>query len=123
MITLTNPKQIEAVLGGSSLVNYDKLVLSPFNMVPHPTQRRIDGQLKLTSTVNPNMVEIRGTLTIDLATGILEVTMDRVDFYHRALLTAGQITSVQNIMNAAQNSLEAGLISIGVIAGTQSTGS
>jgi hypothetical protein len=122
MITLTNPIAVKTTLGGTTTVNYDKLVLSPFVMTPHPTNRRVAGDVKLSSTANSQKPDIIGNFKIDLATGVLEIEVERVQFYERIVLTAGQITAVQNIINNAQNALEQGLINVGVVAGIQSVG-
>jgi hypothetical protein len=50
------------------------------------------------------------------------VEVDQLDFRRRIILTAGQVNTVQNIINAAQNSLESGLINLAIIAGAQSAG-
>jgi hypothetical protein len=82
----------------------------------------VTGNLRLTSTASPDMQPIVGTLRINLATGELVVDVAQLDFYRRVTLAAAQRTSVQNIIGTAQNSLESGLVSLGVVAGTQSAG-
>lgn len=120
MITLTTPPQINSILGGDAPVGYNKLVISPITLDPVGTA--IQGTLKLTSTASPDMTTITGSLRINLATSELIVEVQQLDFYRRVVLTAGQKTSVQTIINNAQNAVEAGLVSLGVIAGTQSAG-
>ena len=120
MITLTTPPTINSILGGNAPVPYDKMVLSPFTM--DPSVPSVTGSLKLTSTTVPDMQAITGVLTINLPTSVLTIQVDQLNFYRRIVLIAGQKNSVQNIINSAQNSLEAGLVSLGVVSGTQTTG-
>lgn len=120
MITLTTPAQINSVLGGNAPVGYNHLVLAPFSM--DPMALTVTGSLRLTSTASPDMQAITGNLRINASSGELVVEVQQLDFYRRIQLSAGQITSVRNIISNAQNALESGLVSLGVIAGTQSTG-
>ena len=121
MITLTSPAQINSVLGGSAPVGYDRLVLNPYTM--DPSALSVRGTLLLTSSANPSMQAIRGTLKIDgSGTAALEIEVPQLDFYRRIALSGPQVTSVTTIIRNAQNALESGLISLGVIAGTQSAG-
>lgn len=120
MITLTTPAQINSVLGGSAPVGYDRLVLNPFQM--DPSALTVVGTLQLTSSSTPSMQVITGRLTINGGAGTLEIEVSQLDFYRRIQLSGPQITSVTSIIRNAQNALESGLISLGVIAGTQSTG-
>lgn len=122
MITLTTPPQIQSVLGGSAPVGYDKLVISPFTYQPHPQNPVISATLKLTSTAQPSMPLITGSMNIDVTGATLEVIVERLDFYQKKTLTAGQQTSIRNQIDSAQNALESGLITLGVVAGTQSAG-
>lgn len=108
------------MLGGDAPVGYNHLVLSPINL--SPVDRTVTGQLRLTSTTNPEMPVIQGALSILLGPGTLEVRVEQLDFYRKLALSAGQITAVQGWINTAQNNIEAGLITVGVINGTQSTG-
>ena len=118
MITLTTPAQINSVLGGNAPVGYDKLVLTPFTITPLDSS--ISGKLRLTSTTNPEMQEIVGSLQI--RSGELVVEVGQLDFYRRIQLSAAQITSVTNIIRNAQNGIESGLVTLGVISGVQATG-
>lgn len=120
MITLTTPPQINSVLGGNAPVGYNKLVLTPFTM--DPFNRRIIGNLRMTSTTNPEMPEIIGSMSIDLTSALLIVSIQQLDFYQRKTLSGAQMSTVQGWINSAQNSIENGLIAINVIAGTQTTG-
>lgn len=120
MITLTTAHQINSVLGGSAPIAYNKLVISPFQL--DPVNSAVNGTLRLTSTSNPDMQAITGSLTINTASGVLVIQVEQLDFYRRIVLTTGQRTTVNNIIANAQNALEAGLVSLGVVAGTQAAG-
>lgn len=120
MITLTTPAAINSVLGGNAPVGYDHLVLTPFTL--DPAANRIRGTLSLTSTAAPTMQAITGSLDINGSTGVLLIEVAQLDFYRRIQLSAGQITAVIGIIRNAQDALEGGLVNLGVIAGTQATG-
>ena len=120
MITLTTPETINTVLGGNVPVDYNKLVVGPFTF--DSAALSVVGQLKLTSTGSPEMQAIPGTLTITTATARLEIAVPQLDFYRRVALTGPQNNAVQTIVRDAQNALESGLVSLGVIAGVQSLG-
>lgn len=120
MITLTTPASINSVLGGNSPVAYPKLVLVPMNL--DPINRTISATVRITSTTNPDMQPIMGTLNINAVSGLLEIGVPQLDFLRRVSLNASQKTAVETIINNAQNAMESGLITLGVIAGTQSTG-
>lgn len=120
MITLTTPPQINSVLGGNAPVGYNHLVLAPFTM--DAFTRKITGTLRITSTTNPEMPVIVGSMSIDLGPGALKVRVEQLDYYRELILSGAQINAVQGWINSAQNAIEAGLISVSVISGTQSTG-
>lgn len=120
MITLTTPAQINSVLGGNAPVAYDHLVLSPVNH--DPLALTIRATVRLTSTAVPDMQPILGSLTANASTGKLEIEVAQLDFYRRIQLSAPQLAAVNTMIANAQNAVEAGLISMGVIVGTQSTG-
>lgn len=120
MITLTTPPQINSVLGGSVPISYNKLVVGPFNL--SPVDQTITGSLRLTSTASPTMQPIVGTLSINVPASTLKIEVVQLDFYRQITLNSGQNTAVLDIISNAQNAIEAGLINLAVIAGTQSTG-
>lgn len=122
MITLTTPPQINSVLGGDAPVGYNKLVIGPFTLDPVTLSTGVRGIVRLTSTASPTMQPITGTLTINASTGLLTIEVGQLDFYRQIQLSGGQLTSVQTIITNAQNALESGLVSLGVIAGVQGTG-
>ena len=119
-ITLTTPAQINSVLGGSVLIDYDHVVLTPITI--NKLTNKLSSGVQLTSTLNPDMDTIAGYLNIDITTGVLVFTVEQLDMVRKMQLSAGQITSVMNIMSNAQDALENGLIGISVIDGTQATG-
>lgn len=120
MITLTTPPQINSILGGSAPVAYNHLVLAPFSLDPFTLL--VTGTLRLTSTTVPAMQPIIGSLQINNSSGVLTISVPQLDFYRQIQLSGPQIASVNTIIQNAQNGLEAGLVTLGVIAGTQSTG-
>ena len=122
MITLTTPPEINSVLGGNAPVGYNHLVIAPFSLDPFTLQNGVRGTIRLTSTVNPQMQPITGTLTINASVGTLTIDVAQLDFYRQVQLSGPQITAVLAIITNAQNALEAGLVSLGVIAGVQSPG-
>ncbi len=121
MITLTDSKQVNSILGNNAaLVNYNRFVLHPITW--HTKSAQVTAGIVLTSTVSPDMTPIAGALNINLTTGVLEIGIGQVDFFRRVTLSGPQISTVQGWMNSSQNSLEQGLIDIAAIAGTQSVG-
>lgn len=119
MITLTTPSQINSVLGGNAPVGYDKLVITPITF--DPIARTIRANLRLTSTANPGMEPVGGTLAV--SEGEVTVSVEQINFRRRITpLTAGQQTSVRGMIADAQNSLESGLVGLGVVQGVQSSG-
>jgi hypothetical protein len=119
MITLTNPVAIRTVLGSNVSVNYDRMVLTPINL--DPVTKLVGATIRITSTTQPANTPLVGTLQIG-ETGLLVIDLERAGIYRTLQLTAGQRTSVGNIIAAAQNSLEQGLIDLAVVAGTQAPG-
>ena len=119
-ITLTTPSQINSVLGGSVLIDYDHVVFSPINI--DRANNKLSASIRMTSSASPNMDVINGTLTVDAGTGQLVFLIQQLDMLRKMQLSAAQITAVIGIMSDAQDSLESGLITIGVIDGMQQTG-
>ena len=120
MITLTTPAQINTVLGGNAPVGYDKLVLAPLHF--NAVEQTIVGQVRMTSTTDPAMDAVTGSLRVDVAKSELLIDVPQVDFRRRIVLTAGQKTAVLNQIEAAQAQVENGLVTIGVISGTRTAG-
>ena len=96
MITLTTPPQINSVLGGNTAVSYDKMVIGPFSL--DPITSLINGTVRLTSTANPQMQPIRGTLIISVPQGVLTIEVVQLDFARQIQLNAGQINAVNTII-------------------------
>jgi hypothetical protein len=119
MITLTLPIPVKIKLGANDSVNYDKMVLD--NIELSTTGLTINAAVVITSTAAPTKPAITGSLSIQ--GGTLQIQVERLDFYERiAPLSGPQVAAITTIIRNAQNALEAGLISLGVTAGTQSTG-
>lgn len=121
MITLTTPQAVKAVLGNGTTVSYDKFVLS--KIIYDTVAMTVEGTIRITSTSAPDMQPIMGRLSVNTGTAKLEIQVDQLDFYRRITLTGPQNTSLQTTIRNAQNEIEAGLITVAVVAGTQSTGS
>jgi len=122
MITLTNPKLVNSVLGGTNTVAYDKMVLDQIRYITTGT-KTVTANVKITSTSEPNMQPINGSLSIELGSGVLTIEVQQLDFYRKINLTAGQNTAVTALVTDAQDALEAGLLTVGVVDGVQETGS
>jgi hypothetical protein len=82
----------------------------------------VRGTIRLTSTASQAMQAITGTLQISIPAGLLTVEVGQLDFYRQIQMNVGQINAVNAIISNAQNALESGLVSLGVIAGTQTGG-
>jgi hypothetical protein len=120
MITLTTPASINSVLGGNTLVNYDKLVITPFTM--DPLTGVINAAVRLTSTGTPSMQPITGSMRVNIPANELIIEVTQIDFFRRVALSAGNITALNNLMESALAQIENGLVSLGVISGTRSAG-
>lgn len=120
MITLTTPPVVNSVLGGNSPVSYNKFVLS--SITYDTVNMQVSATVRLTSTTAPSMQAVTGNLKINTATAVLTIEVSQLDFYKQVTLTGPQNTSVQSFITNAQNALESGLISVGVVAGTQAQG-
>lgn len=120
MITLTTPPQVQSVLGGTTTVAYDKLVVSTigYNIL----DKTISAQLRLSSSSSPQMEALPGTLTIRHATSEVILTIDHPAFRRRLLLSSPQVAAVQTLLDEAQADIENGMISLGVVAGTRTAG-
>lgn len=120
MITLTTAPAINSVLGGSAPVSYNKLVIGPFTM--DGVQQTITGQLRLTSTSNPTMQPIVGSLTISVPAATVKVEVAQLDFYRQITTTSPQNTSILGWIETAQAQIESGLIAVNIISGTRTSG-
>lgn len=121
MITLTTPPSVNSVLGGASPISYNKLVISHVGI--DVINQKIVADIQISPTANPDMQPIPGTLSIHIITAKLTIAVQQLDFYRQVTLTSPQLNSVlTTIIQPAQNTLESGLITLGVIAGVQTTG-
>jgi hypothetical protein len=118
MISLSIPLQINTVLGGDVKVAYDKLVLSHIEL--NPVDNTINAAVRLTSTSTPSQQAINGSLAI--AGNALDLQVPQIGFFKRITLTGPQQNAVVTQIRDAQNAIEAGLVSLGIVAGAQSTG-
>ena len=121
MITLTTAPSINTVLGGNTPVSYNKLVIGPFTM--DGVTQTISASLRLTSTAAPTSTPILGSLSINIPGGnefLLQVP--QLDIVRRVVLTSPQATAIIGQIETAQAALENGVISLGVVAGTRSSG-
>jgi hypothetical protein len=91
-------------------------------MTFNPVNLTITGTIRIVSTANPTMQAITGSFTVDASSGVLEISVSQLDFYRRIMMSPGQILAAKGMLNNAQNAIEAGLISMGILDGTQSTG-
>lgn len=120
MIILTTPKAVSTVLGGSTTVNYDKIVLmqATYDVI----NQQIAGQLKLVCSSDGSQQPLLGSYIIDAAAQTVTVSFSQLPFQRTIVLTAAQVSTVQGWISAAQNQIEQGLINVGEIAGAQSSG-
>ncbi len=120
MITLTIPRLVNSVLGGATTVAYDKFVLGVITYdVMNMTAR---SNIVITSTTEPTMQALDGSLLVNTATAVLTIQVEQLDFYRQITLTGPENAAMQDFIRTAQNSLEAGLISVNVLDGTQAPG-
>lgn len=120
MITLTTAPQIFNVLGGSTKTSYEKMVLSPFSL--DPVNQSISGTVRITSTTATDMPAITGTFRIIVPASEIVIEVQQLSFYRRIVLDGAQKSAVLAIIANAQNAIEAGLVSLGVVAGAQAGG-
>lgn len=120
MITLTTPSQVRSILGSATSVAYDKMVIAPFNM--DGVRQIIAANIRLTSTADTSMQPIIGELQVNIGSSELLIQVPQLDFYRRIVLTAGQKTALLGQIETAQATLENGLITLNLIAGTRTSG-
>lgn len=122
MITLTTPKVVNSVLGGSTTVNYDKVVVTQLSY--DIINKRIDGQVKIVCSTDSSQTPITGVVQIypNGSPQIATVTFPNLPFTKTVGLNGAQITSVLGWFDTVQAQVESGLISVVIVAGVQSTG-
>jgi len=120
MITLNTPPAVTSVLGGTDTVSYDKFVLS--SITYDPVNQTVNAQVRITSTAQQDMQPITGSMSVNRATGKLEIAVQQLDFYRRVALSGAQSTALEDHIRSTQHTLENSLITLGMVAGTQSAG-
>lgn len=122
MITLTTPKPVPIVLGGSATVSYDKLVVTSINY--DTISKQISGSVRITCTADAAQTPLTGTFSILPQVSPATITLSVSGFpFNRTLnLTAGQVTSVLGWFDTVQAQIESGFITVGEVAGSQSAG-
>ncbi len=120
MITLTAPIQVSAVLGGTTMVNYEKLVLTPITF--DPASQQISGNVRLTSTSTPTMQPISGTFLLNVPQAKFTIEIPQIRFYRQITTTSGQNTAILNQIEAAQAQVENGLVTLGAVDGLRTAG-
>jgi hypothetical protein len=121
MITLTTPASVNSVLGGNAPISYDKFVLA--SITYDTVNKQVTSQITISSSANPDMQAVTGSMTINCVTAKLTIAVPQLDFYRQVTLTGPQNTFVtDNVIRASQNTLESGLVTLGVVAGVQTTG-
>lgn len=121
MITLTTPAKVATVLGSSALTNYDRLDLITIHY--DVLNKAISGQCQLVASGNAQATAIQGSFSIPTSgQAILTISIPTLPFYASIALTSAQQATVAGWIASAQNTVEAGLVSVGVAAGTQSAG-
>jgi hypothetical protein len=122
MITLTTSKAVPIVLGGSATVNYDKLVVTSIGY--DTISKTISGNCKVVCTLDAAQTPYLGTYTIfpQASPATISISIPSFPFNRTVNLTAGQITAVLGWFDTVQAQIEGGFITVGEVAGTQSTG-
>ena len=122
MITLTNAIKVPNSIGGTTTTNYDKLVIRSISVDPKTFV--IDAAVEISSAADPTQPIIQGTLHI-LALGnspFATLQVPSVNFLRTIPLAAGDLTAMQPWVTTLQQSIESGLVSKALVAGTASAG-
>lgn len=122
MITLTTPPTIATQLGAASSASYAKMRI--MSIFADPVTQGVTASIQLIDTANSNLPMLTGTLTIVTLgnSPSVAIAVPSLNLSNVTPLTAAQQTTVQGWITTLQNSIEAGLVALGLIAGTQSTG-
>jgi hypothetical protein len=122
MISLTTPAAVPGELGASSANSFGKLRI--MSILADPVTQAISAQVQLLDTANTNLPAIIGTLVITTQGNSPQVAISvpALNIQSVVPLTGGEQTTVQGWITVLQNAIEAGLVGLGLIAGTQSTG-
>ena len=118
MITLTNPIDILAVLGGAAKVNYESVELISLS-IDH-ADVSVGGVLELRSPT-AKRPPIQGSLRIlTKSDPSVTVSFSALGFFKKLGLNAVQITTISNILKTLKDDVEGGLVSFGLVDGVQS---
>ena len=120
MITLTTPKAINSVLGANTTVSYERMILSHIEI--DTVAQTISCAVTLISTSVPAQQRINGSLFASVTGLFLDLQIPQISFFKKITLTNPQATNLLGQIQTAQNQIEAGLVTLAVVAGTQSTG-
>lgn len=121
MITLTTTIPVRTVLGSASNTNYDRLDVVSVNF--DVINQGLSGTCQLVCSTVPSATPILGSYTIPThGSATLQMSIPNISFFATLALTTGQQTTVQSWVSNAQNTVESGLLGVGVITGTQSAG-
>lgn len=122
MITLTTPPTIATQLGAASSASYAKMRI--MSIMADPVTQGVTASIQLIDMANSNLPMLTGTLTIVTLgnSPSVAIAVPSLNLSNVTPLTAAQQTTVQGWITTLQNSIEAGLVALGLIAGTQSTG-
>jgi len=122
MITLTTPASVPGELGATSANSYGKLRI--VSITADPVSQSISAAIQLQDTANPNLPILPGSLLVTTAGNSPQVAISvpALNIQTVAPLNAAQQATVQGWITTLQNSIEAGLVALSLIAGTQTTG-
>jgi hypothetical protein len=118
MITLRVPPMVVASLGGEAKVSYDHFII--VQRTDDYVNKTINGLVRVTSTLYPDMVAIPGTFRI--VRGFIELTVEINNIQRRIKLAAPAQAAVDAMITRSQGELEQGFISLQLIEGTQTSG-
>jgi hypothetical protein len=120
VITLTNPIPVVLALGGNTNALYNITVLAP--LTADVVRQTCAGTVRITSSANPEMQPVLGSLVIDTNAATVQLRIDKFDYDRTITLNASGITYVRNAMATFQQALETGLVNIGMVTGVASAG-
>ena len=123
MITLTTPPTIATQLGATSSSSYAKMRI--MDITADPVAQSISAAIQFIDTANTNLPMLIGSLSIMTQGNSPSVEIAVPDFaemFNVVPLTSAEQTTVQGWITALQNNIEAGLVSLALIAGAQSGG-
>lgn len=120
MITLTNPIKIIDSIGGTATLNYDTLRI--MNIVADPVSQSINATVQIRASSNANAPLIIGSLAlITQGNPLGTLTIPNLGIFITINIST-DVSTIQGWITTLQNNIESGLVSIGTITGTQSTG-